>query len=634
MTDRLDHVLAQLTVTGRSGQGYAARCPAHVDTRASLQVTPGENGGVTLYCHAGCDTQAVIESAGLRWSDLSPEPHVVAQYAYRDEDGTVLFHVERWEPKDFRCRPSLPPRGQRRLYHSEWLNHARAHDRTVYIVEGEKDADTLVAHGEIALCGVGGAGSWLPHYADQLVGLDVIVIADADDPGRDHARAIARTLDGKAKSVALYEPSFGKDITDQLTAGYALDTLIALSEHETLGVLRADHVRERPLTWLWPGYLPTGKLVMVEGDPGDGKSVMTVDLAARLSTGARLPDGEYAEATDVVMISAEDDPEDTIRPRLRVAGANLSRIHMVTAGSVPDAPFDLRRDMPALELLLKETGAGLTVIDPLMAFMPSDLDAYRDAEVRRALHPITRLAMRTGCTFLVVRHLNKTRGKAITAGGGSVAFLGAARVGYLIAPHPEDREKRVLAAIKANIAAKPLSLAYQIITCPTGEDLPVVQWDSQPLDVTAQQLLDGDHDNNEQDMRDEARDWLIEYLSANHSGAKWVDVLRAAKKEGYSDQLMRTVRKGTAESHKNPTTHDGTVKQGTYWFLIPAKDRGRHLYVVPEDQAEDDDAPAPTPEPAQLEPGPCDICGSEPAVVFRNRGVRRCASHNPMTYGG
>lgn len=635
MNDRMDHVLAHLPVTGPSGQGYAARCPAHHDTRASLQITPGENGGVALHCHAGCDTQLVIDEAGLAWSDLSPEPHIVARYSYLDEDGSVLYEVERWEPKDFRCRPGLPLRGERRLYHSEWLNSARANARTVYIVEGEKDADTLAEHGEIALCGVGGAGSWLPHYADQLIGLSVVVIADADEPGRDHARAIVSTLDGKAKAVALYEPSFGKDVSDQLDAGYGLDTLIALSEHATLGVLRADHVRERPLTWLWPGYIPTGKLIMVEGDPGDGKSVMTLDLSARLSTGAPFPDGERTEgARDVILVSAEDDPEDTIRPRLRVAGANLSRIHMVTGGSVPDSPFDLRRDIGALELLINETNAGMLVIDPLMAFMPADLDAYRDAEVRRALHPVTRMAMRTGCAVVVVRHLNKSRGKAITAGGGSVAFLGAARLGYLIAPHPDVKEKRVLSAVKANISAKPLSLAYEIISCPTGEDLPVVNWDDQPLDLTAQQLLDGAAGDVDEDMRDEARDWLIEYLSSNHSGAKWMEILRAAKKEGFTDQLMRTVRKGLAEPTKNPTTRDGTVKQGTYWFLIAAKDRGRHLHVVPEDAPTNDGKPEPASPAPHLDPGPCDVCNGEPAVVFASRGVRRCASHNPMTYGG
>lgn len=660
----------RLVVTRHRGEDADARCPAHDDKSASLTFAPGEHGGAVIKCHAGCPTKSVLAAIGMTFAEISPEPHIVAVYTYRDEGGTVLWRTERWEPKDFRQR-GLPPPGARVLYHSEWLHQARAEDRTVYVVEGEKDADTLAEHGEIAVCGVNGAGSWLPQYAEQLAGLDIVVIADDDDPGRDHARAVVKSLDGKASSVSLTTPSYGKDATDQLEAGYGLETLVPLSSEAELGIHRLDHIREREISWLWPGYLPAGKLAMIDGDPGDGKSVLTCDLAARFSTGARLPDGQKpTQACDVVMISAEDDPEDTIKPRLRVAGADGRRVHLLTDGVIKDSPFSLARDLRALEGFVTSRHVGLVVIDPLMAFMPSDVDAYRDADVRRVLMPLTRMAARTACAVLVVRHLTKSRTKAITAGGGSMGFIGAARVGYLVGPHPEDETKRVLAGIKINVGPMPDPLGYKVVSSVPGDKFapPMVVWDSEPLKLTAQEILNGG-DDEERSAQAEAREWLHEYLCANHSGATWVEITRAGKKEGHSEISLRRVRNRVAHMERNPEGLDGKVRHGVFWLVNKVD---RHLQLVPtvvEDPPELDEAMAQA-EPAKLtaipaqsqksrqgaqglversstgqtappvvfQPPPegdtCDVCDSRPAVWFAPYNARRCAAHNPMIYGG
>lgn len=532
-----------------------------------------------LKCHAGCETKDVLAAIDLTFADINPAPHIVAVYEYRSEEDELLWTTERWEPKDFRQR-NLPPRGERVLYHSQWLPRAREEGRKVYIVEGEKDADTMAAHGEIAVCGVNGADSWLDHYAYQLVGLDVVVIADNDDPGRAHARKVVRSLDGKVESVQLVEPSFGKDVTDQLVAGYALSTLIPLSVEETLGVHRADRVREREISWLWPGYFPTGKLTIIEGDPGDGKSVLTCDLASRMSRGLPMPDGAVSPvgSMDVAMISAEDDPEDTIVPRLRLAGADLKRLHLIVEGTIPGTPFDLRRDMPALEYFVTQHKIGCVYIDPLMAFMPQGVDSYRDTDVRQALHPLTRMAMRTGCAVVVVRHLTKGRTKAISAGGGSMAFIGAARVGYLVGPHPDDETKRAMSCVKINVGEKPPTLAYKIVPAPTKKSIPIVEWDDEPLHVTAQEILDGE--NDEKDAKDEGREWLYEYLCQNQGGVAWVDVAKAGKREGHTEITLRRIRKSVAHAERNPGT-----KKGTFWF---ATKLAAVLQLVPATLENDD----------------------------------------------
>lgn len=633
----------KLHVTRWRGQIADAQCPAHDDSHASLVVSIGENGGVVTHCHAGCTTKAVLDAVGMTWKDLSPEPHVVATYNYLSEEGHLQYQVQRWEPKDFRSI-NMPVKGQRLLYHSEQLPHARGHGETIYVAEGEKDCDRLQQAGYVGVCGAGGAGSWLPQYSDQLAGLNVVVIADNDDPGRDHARAVVRSLDGVAGSVSLVQPSYGKDITDQLNAGYPLDTAVPLSMEEMLEVLRADMVQERPVSWLWPGYLPAGKLVMIEGDPGDGKSVMTCDLAARLTTGSPLPDGSRVPKTDVIMISAEDDPEDTIKPRLRVAGADLRRVHLVVGGPTENSAFDLARDLDALEALVTSTQAKVIFIDPLMAFMPAQINAYSDHEVRRALYPLSRMAQRNSTAIVVVRHLVKGsgRGKAITAGGGSIAFIGAARAGYVVAEHPEDETKRVFACVKINIGPKPAALGYKVVSSIHGDLTapPICRWDSEPISLSAQDLLGGSEALEAKNATEDAKEWLIEYLCENHSGVGWQEITRAGKKDDHSEMSLRRARTEVAYSERNPQSPDGTIRKGTYWKIKQVGDRPstqpppqpepeRRLALI-SDQSQSDTGPDYFPD------GPCDVCGGEPAVTFDEQSgtVRRCENHNPYTYGG
>lgn len=238
-------------------------------------------------------------------------------------------------------------------------------------------------------------------------------------------------------------------------------------------------VSPKPIKWLWPGWLPLGKLIVLDGDPNLGKSVLTLDLAARLSRGDEMPDGSKGDVdgpVPVLMISVEDDPEDTIRPRLDAAGADVERVvHMPTVREPPvrkASPMGRERlpsvgDIVALRKAIERTGAKLVIVDPLMAFLPGD--AYRDQDVRQALSPLTKLAAELGVTVLVVRHLNKTSSSnAIYRGGGSIGIIGAARVGMLVAQDPDDPsgERRVLATTKSNLArGATRALAYHVEDC-------------------------------------------------------------------------------------------------------------------------------------------------------------------------
>lgn len=223
-------------------------------------------------------------------------------------------------------------------------------------------------------------------------------------------------------------------------------------------------VEPESVSWLWPGRVPFGKLTVLDGDPGLGKSTITLDLAARVSSGMPMPDGALGcQPSAVVLLSAEDGPADTIRPRAESAGANLSVVHLFDitdehGGRPATIPDDLER----LEAFVAQVEAKLVCVDPFMAHLSGQVDSYRDQDVRRAMARLTGLAERTGAAVIVVRHLTKGASRAIHWGGGSVGIIAAARSALLVAADPDDDARRVLAVVKANLSATVASLAYRV----------------------------------------------------------------------------------------------------------------------------------------------------------------------------
>ena len=198
-----------------------------------------------------------------------------------------------------------------------------------------------------------------------------------------------------------------------MALGLTMADLTELDTHIT-SVSLAEVKTER-VSWLWYGYIPLGKLTVLDGDPGLGKSTITLDIAARLSTDRKMPDGSKCDLDTVaptVLITAEDGLGDTVRPRAEAAGADLRYIHAITG--VQTAEGDTYWQMPDhifdLETLVNKKGGKLIIIDPLMAVMSSNVNTYRDQDVRSALKPLADLAERTGAAVVVIRHLNKSSG--------------------------------------------------------------------------------------------------------------------------------------------------------------------------------------------------------------------------------
>ncbi len=319
----------------------------------------------------------------------------------------------------------------------------------------------------------------------------------------------------------------------------------AAAEPARLVVVPVSEVESETVLWLWGGRLPRKKLVVLDGDPGLGKSTLALDIAARLSRGAATPDGSPGAGPECVIVaSAEDGPGDTIRPRLEAAGADLSRIHLLLEVQAPGAaprPLSLPEDLGLLRAEVLRLRPALVVVDPLVAYLSAGTNTWKDQDTRRVLHTLAKLAEESGAAILALRHLNKGESRnPLYRGGGSIGIIAAARVGLLVAPDPEDPDgpRRVLAVNKCNLAQKSPSLAYRIIEDPAHKTARI-EWLGQ-VATTARALLAEPAAGEDRDARAEAREFLREVLAGGPLKAE--AVLQRARKAGVAERTLRSVK--------------------------------------------------------------------------------------------
>ena len=251
---------------------------------------------------------------------------------------------------------------------------------------------------------------------------------------------------------------------------------------EILGQLLSD-VHTQAVHWLWEKRIPRGKITILDGDPGMGKSMLAIALAACVSTGRPMPDGTPCQQGGVILIAPEDGAGDTLRPRLQAAGGDPSHVLLLNTivtldakkRQVVDRPFSLSRDLPLLEAAIERTHALLVILDPLMAVLGHTIDSSRDQDIREVFTPLSHLAERSGCAILIIRHLSKGASEnALYRGAGAIGIIAAARVGLLVAQHPHEENTRILATTKNNLSRKATNLSYQIAENESG--IPYIQW--------------------------------------------------------------------------------------------------------------------------------------------------------------
>jgi hypothetical protein len=313
-----------------------------------------------------------------------------------------------------------------------------------------------------------------------------------------------------------------------------------------------------------------GKINLFAGDPGLGKSLLTVELAAHVSRGKPWPvDGSKCPRGDVLMLSAEDDLADTIRPRLDAAGADVNRVYalpMVTTYSddgreahrIPSLADDVERIGAMLAAL---PDIRLLTIDPISAYL-AGVDSHKNTDMRAVLSPWADLASRCKVAIVCISHLNKGQGSAMYRTAGSIAFMAAARAAFSVSKDKDDELRRLVLPVKNNLGPDEGGLAYRVEAV---EGIPRIEWEPEPVHISAEEALSPDREHRS--ATDEASDFLREVLA--DGPMKATDVQREARQAGISDKALRSARERLGiKPHKRGY-------QGAWVWELPGEDASK-----------------------------------------------------------
>jgi len=312
-----------------------------------------------------------------------------------------------------------------------------------------------------------------------------------------------------------------------------------------------DAIPEEPITWLWQQQLALAVATLWSADPGIGKTLLALDIVAHVSSGRRLPGNAFVrEPADVLLINYEDDLAKSIVPRLRAAGADLSRVHALDFATseitLPEAWADIATEIARWK-------AELVIVDPIQAFFSRDLSSNNDSDVRKALRDGVTVARAHNCAMLWIRHCNKLQNVgALAKGGGSIGFTGIVRHEAMLGQAEEDPDGRIIACVKSNLSRKPPSRAFKIVE---EGGVPRIEWG----DTCATSADDLARASGRQDKGADAAVLLQEALSAGPRRQKEIEALAKEKHLGWR----------TVQAAKKALDVKSQKLDGAWWWTLP-----------------------------------------------------------------
>lgn len=545
---------AGLHVTYRNDTQASFQTPGHSANDRGTSVT--YNGKQTLiYCHNG-DTDDVLNALGLTVRDLFDEENG-ARYDYGD--GRIVCR----DPK--KVFKQLGNTKGTNLYGLDSLSN----DGPVYVVEGEKDADTATTvWGAAAVSQAQGANTG-PERADwkPLQGRDVVIVADKDTPGRKRADKVLTYLTGMAprpETVTIVEPAEGKDLSDHIAAGKDAKALQSVSEtvrRRRVKLVPASEVKTEKVNWLIDQWIPANMLTLLAGREGIGKSTIACSWVAEFAN----------KGMKCAYLNTEDSRSFTVKPRLQAAGANLDNVFFidVTTETGHEGHLTLPRDTNLLFDELDDQGVKFVVLDAAKSSMDPKLDGYKDDHVRQFLEPLSAAADKYGITIVGLAHFGKAEGK--DTGKlllGSIAWSQIARSVLSAAVDEEDR--LIVTNTKANLAHGTVSREASLVSRPvvlddgTMTELGAIEWGAF-TETSAVELLSSVVTDDDQDDRTDAEIWLTDYLTERGPTPR-AEVLKAAAKARVASErtIKRAFKKlnGVSESQGFPRVATWSLPSG------------------------------------------------------------------------
>ena len=478
--------------------------------------------------------------------------HHNAVFVGRDESGIPRYAHQRGTAGSFR----LDVKGSDKAFNFCY----RGEDERLFVFEAPIDLLSFLClfkkdwqkQSYLALGGVE-EKALLRFLSDRPNIKTVYLCLDSDEAGNDACSRLAELVP-EGLTVHRLIPLF-KDWNEvlqhraEITDGkYLREAIYGLKEppqEETVEIIRMSEVDTQTVEWLWEPYIPFGKVTIVQGNPGEGKTYFAMRLAAACTNRKPLPGMETLEPFNIIYQTAEDGLGDTVKPRLMEAEADLERVLVIDDRDTPLTLADER-----IARAIRENNARLVIIDPVQAFMGADVDMNRANEVRPIFRSLGDIAQATGCAIVLIGHLNKAAGTQSTYRGlGSIDITAAVRSLLFIGKLKDSPTTRVLIHEKSSLAPPGQSLAFSL------GDEKGFEWIG-AYDITADELLAGTDTAKTESKTAQAQMLILELL-ANGKRMPSAELEKAVNERGISSRTMRTAKSRIGD--RLVTEKDGTA---------------------------------------------------------------------------